>query len=85
VAVVVKYADNLLKGFATSISIVCSCLVSTMLFDDFTMSAKFLLGTFLVIASTMMYSTSIEQIMATIEKWERSNIGSQKVKAISEG
>jgi len=62
VAVVVKYADNLLKGFATSISIVLSCLISIFLFDDFTVSFKFFLGTSLVILSTMMYSTSTAQL-----------------------
>ncbi len=33
VAIVVKYADNILKGFATSISIVLSCIVSIFLFN----------------------------------------------------
>jgi solute carrier family 35 (UDP-sugar transporter), member A1/2/3 len=58
VAVVVKYADNLLKGFATSISIVISCLLSIYLFADFTLSFKFFIGTKLVILSTMLYSTT---------------------------
>ena len=62
VANVVKYADNLLKGFATSISVVLSCLVSIFLFDDFTLSFKFILGTSLVLLSTLMYSTSVVQL-----------------------
>jgi UDP-sugar transporter A1/2/3 len=33
VAVVVKYADNILKGFAASFSIVTSCLLCYFLFD----------------------------------------------------
>lgn len=33
VAMVVKYADNILKGFASSISIVLSCLISVLIFD----------------------------------------------------
>lgn len=34
VALVVKYADNLLKGFATSISIIIPCLISFALFGE---------------------------------------------------
>ncbi|KAJ2860849.1 UDP-galactose transporter Gms1 [Coemansia aciculifera] len=54
VAVVVKYADNILKGFATSISIVLSCLVSFWLFD-FHITMPFVLGTSLVVFATYMY------------------------------
>jgi UDP-sugar transporter A1/2/3 len=34
VAVVVKYADNILKGFATSLSILLSAVISYMYFSD---------------------------------------------------
>ncbi|KAJ2889922.1 UDP-galactose transporter Gms1 [Coemansia aciculifera] len=54
VAVVVKYADNILKGFATSISIVISCLVSVWLIG-FRITKPFVLGTALVIFATFMY------------------------------
>jgi len=54
VAVVVKYADNILKGFATSISIVMSCLVSVYLFD-FVVTTKFALGTLAVCAASYIY------------------------------
>ena len=55
VALVVKYADNILKGFATSISIVVSSLF-TMLFFDFEPSVQWIFGAFLVILSTILYS-----------------------------
>lgn len=55
VAVVVKYADNILKGFATSFSIIVSCIVSVYIFS-FTVSVQFLLGTFLVILAIFLYS-----------------------------
>ena len=46
-AAVMKYADNILKCFATSISVVLSSLVSIMLFD-FLVTGKFIAGAFLV-------------------------------------
>lgn len=54
VALVVKYADNILKGFATSLAIIISCVVSIYLFD-FTLKFQFILGAFLVICSIFLY------------------------------
>jgi len=54
VAVVVKYADNILKGFATSGAIIISCIFSIYFFD-FTLSIQFIIGASLVIASVYMY------------------------------
>lgn len=54
VALVVKYADNILKGFATSAAIIISCLVSMLLFD-FQLTVLFTLGATLVILSTFLY------------------------------
>ncbi|XP_025418805.1 UDP-N-acetylglucosamine transporter-like isoform X2 [Sipha flava] len=55
VAMVVKYADNILKGFATSLAIVVACVFS-MYFFDFTISIQFVVGTFLVMLSIFLYS-----------------------------
>lgn len=55
VAVVVKYADNILKGFATSISIILSCVVSIYVFD-FVITFQFFVGALLVIASVFLYN-----------------------------
>ena len=54
-AVVVKYADNILKGFATSAAIIISCIASMYLFD-FVLSVEFTFGAALVILATYMYS-----------------------------
>ena len=54
VAVVVKYADNILKGFATSAAIIVSCCAS-ILFFSFHLSLHFITGTGLVITSVYMY------------------------------
>nr|XP_027205276.1 UDP-N-acetylglucosamine transporter-like [Dermatophagoides pteronyssinus] len=55
VAVVVKYADNILKGFATSISIIISCVASIYLFN-FVLTLQFFIGASLVISSVFLYN-----------------------------
>jgi len=55
VAVVVKYADNVLKVFATSFSIVVSCVISAIFFD-FHASWAFTIGASLVVLATVLYS-----------------------------
>ena len=54
-AVVIKYSDNILKGFATSLSIILSFLASVALFD-FRITSSFLLGSSVVLAATWMYN-----------------------------
>lgn len=56
VGAVVKYADNILKGFATSISIVVSSLLSYYILNDFTPSLFFVIGSTFVLVSTYLYS-----------------------------
>jgi solute carrier family 35 (UDP-sugar transporter), member A1/2/3 len=56
VAVVVKYADNVLKVFASSFSIVVSCVLSAIFFD-FHASFAFVVGASIVILATVMYSS----------------------------
>lgn len=55
VAVVVKYADNLLKAFAAAISIISSTLIAAAFFN-FRITPYFLIGTVLVLVSTYVYS-----------------------------
>lgn len=55
VAVVIKYADNILKGFATSLSIIMSALISYFLLEDFNPTSVFFLGSLLVIVATFLY------------------------------
>ena len=57
VAATMKYADNILKTFATSIySIVLSCVLSFWLIDDLDLTPTFVLGTVVIIGSTCLYS-----------------------------
>jgi len=55
VAVVVKYADNILKGFATSLSILLSSVVAFYL-TNFLPTFQFMCGTLVVLFSVYLYS-----------------------------
>ena len=54
-AVVIKYSDNILKGFATSLAIILSFLASVALFD-FKLTPSFVVGSTTVLAATWMYN-----------------------------
>ena len=59
VAVVVKYADNILKGFATSLAIIITCIVSIFLFG-FTLSLQFTIGASMVVVTNILFLMSKE-------------------------
>lgn len=54
-ALVIKYSDNILKGFATSLSIVISFLVSVGFFG-YAITPGFVLGSSTVLGATWMYN-----------------------------
>ncbi|KAH9981000.1 nucleotide-sugar transporter-domain-containing protein [Lactifluus volemus] len=54
-ALVIKYADNIMKGFATSLSIVISFLASVGLFH-FRITGSFIVGASVVLTATWLYS-----------------------------
>jgi hypothetical protein len=55
VALVVKYADNIHKGFASSLSVVISGVADVFLFKDMSIDQPFLTGTLIVLASTLVF------------------------------
>ena len=55
VALVIKYADNILKGFATSLSIILSTVASVFIFN-FVVTGYFLVGSLMVFTATYLYS-----------------------------
>lgn len=57
-AVVIKYSDNILKGFATSLSIIISFLASVALFN-FNITPGFLFGSTTVLMATFMYNKPV--------------------------
>lgn len=57
VALVVKYADNIAKNFATSMSIIISAVASVYVFGT-SIHMNFVLGAFTVIGATFLYSSA---------------------------
>jgi len=62
-AIVIKYSDNILKGFATSLSIILSFLASVGLFN-YPITPAFVIGSIVVLSATWMYNQP-EQKKAT--------------------
>ena len=59
IAATIKYADNILKGFATSISIIVSTLCSWFVLEDLQPGSQFLLGTSIVLAASILYGVPL--------------------------
>jgi len=59
VAIAVKYADNILKGFANSISIILSCIISYFFFN-FNITVFFIIGCVIVLYSTFLYGKPVK-------------------------
>jgi UDP-galactose transporter len=57
VALCVKFADNIAKNFATSISILIS-LIASVVFFDFVLTFNFIIGAAVVIGATYLYGYS---------------------------
>ena len=74
-AAVLKFADNILKNFATSISTVLCAVLSVFLFD-FRPTSEFFVGAFCVLTATQIYnldtSGSEERAAAA---WRRAAVG----------
>lgn len=62
IAMVLKYADNILKAFGNSASIVLSSLISVYLFD-FKITLTFILGALLVGVATLMYNYGARKVV----------------------
>ncbi|XP_063064785.1 UDP-galactose translocator [Engraulis encrasicolus] len=77
VAVVVKYADNILKGFATSFSIIISTVLSIYLFG-FHVDLLFTAGAGLVIGAVYMYSLPKTSAVPTLSSTSSSSPMNQR-------
>jgi len=63
VAAVLKYADNILKCFGNALSIVISCMLSALFLQEFVPDGLFVVGTFLVLVATTLYSLGAPAIV----------------------
>lgn len=78
-AMVIKYSDNILKGFATSLSIVISFLASVALFK-FQMTFTFILGSVIVLIATWLYNQPKRRVGSGMESLGWSLSWSEKEK-----
>merc|ERR1719331_744702 len=62
VAVVMKFAGNILRNFAQACAIIVGGLGSWLLFD-FVITTRFVAGVALVIGSIFIYGSSLEQLL----------------------
>jgi UDP-galactose transporter len=60
VAAVMKYADNVVKGFAVAISLVLSSIISNLFLEDTVLNFGFFTGATVVCLSAFMYSRTGE-------------------------
>jgi UDP-sugar transporter A1/2/3 len=56
ISLVVKHASSVTKAFATSLSIVVSCIFSALYLKDCTLTSKFFIGVGMVCAASVSYS-----------------------------
>jgi len=70
IALVLKYADNIIKCFANGVALVLVCTMSFLL-GDFYPDATFIAGSSLVVASTVVYSLDTTLLDAPAKDEER--------------
>lgn len=61
VAVVVKYTNSIMKGIATSISVILSSVASVFIFN-FQIGPQFCLGAAIVLIATYKYVTTVDDM-----------------------
>jgi len=74
IAAIIKYADNILKGFATSISIIVSTLCSWYVLEDLTPGPYFMVGTSIVMGASLLYGLPLSQLCGWSSDIKRSHL-----------
>merc|ERR1711935_255793 len=67
VAAVIKYADNVLKGLATGVSVCFGSAVSAVLFQT-TLSSQFVTGSVIILVSVFIFSNPVKKKESEIPK-----------------
>jgi UDP-sugar transporter A1/2/3 len=78
VAAVIKYADNVLKGLATGVSVVTSTMCS-MIFFGTPLTMEFMIGAVIILASVFFFSNDIPSGKKKVE-----NNSGEEMKALSD-
>ncbi|KAJ3363110.1 hypothetical protein GGF31_001249 [Allomyces arbusculus] len=81
VSLVVKYADNILKGFATSVSILLSSIASVYLFSVH-LAAHFVAGAALVIVATYLYGLPDKTPVSKTAAWKAGSTPDDAAEAL---
>ena len=86
VAVVVKYGDNVLKNFTTSLSVILGTIISVVLFD-FKLTLQFGWGAALVLVAAYIYGHAMTHRSASLQKAALDAFANQSLlaKADAEG
>jgi len=74
VALVLKFADNMIKNFAASAAVILSALISTVLFD-YTITRPFMMGAIIVCCSFILYFYDHGKSPTTVAKAAGSEEG----------
>ena len=77
VAAVVKYADNIIKAFATSVSILLSSVLSYFLFD-WHPTMRWSIGACLVFCAVYIYGTANKNVKVGITGNKKKSLGLKK-------
>lgn len=77
----VKFSDNIHKGFGASLSIVFANLIDSYIFNDTTINFKFSLGSILVIGSSLIYFyfTSSKEISHNVPSQIQNHVPEEKL------
>lgn len=73
IAAVVRYSDNIVKNFGTSFSLILSCIISNIIFEE-TAPFSFYCGVFLVFGSVFVYGDSRFAVKPVIDRMDRRSI-----------
>jgi len=58
-AAVLKYADNILRCFSTALSIIFTCILSSVALREYEPDLRFVVGATLAVAATFLYSLGL--------------------------
>jgi solute carrier family 35 (UDP-sugar transporter), member A1/2/3 len=73
VAAVIKYADNVLKGLATGVSVCFATAISTILFGT-PLSSQFTIGAALILASVFFFSNPVKTGKTSLSRTPSSEL-----------